>query len=118
MRLRGPAPGLIVHSDRGVQYCCEGFREAMHTHGVRQSMSRKGDCSDNAVAESFFATLKKELPAGKVFSNLAEAEAYLFEYIEVAYHRHHPHSTLGFQTPAAFEEQYWKKVGAVQAAVA
>jgi putative transposase len=118
LRQRGPVPGLIVHSDRGVQYCCEGFREVMSEHGVRQSMSRKGDCWDNAVAESFFATLKKELPTGMTFSNLAEAEQYLFEYIEIDYHRHHPHSTLGLQTPASFEQQYWEKIGADQAEVA
>ena len=115
---RGPVHGLIVHSDRGVQYCCDGFREVMCEHGVLQSMSRKGDCWDNAVAESFFATLKKELPAGMTFSNLAEAEQYLFEYIEVDYHRHHPHSTLGFQTPAEFEHQYWAKIGAAEVEVA
>jgi transposase InsO family protein len=118
VRQRGPVPGLIVHSDRGVQYCCEGFREAMRDHDVRQSMSRKGDCWDNAVAESFFATLKKEFPDGMTFSDLADAERYLFEYIEIDYHRHHPHSTLGYQTPASFEQQYWETVGADQEEVA
>ena len=104
---RGFIRGLIIHSDRGVQYCCDGFRKTMRLYGVVQSMSRKGDCWDNAVAESFFATLKKELPDGHVFAGLDEAERYLFEYIEIDYNRQHPHSTLGYQSPVEFEEQYW-----------
>ena len=59
------------------------------------------------MAESFFATLKKELPDGRVFTNLAEGERYLFEYIEIDYNRQHPHSTLGYQSPEEYEEQYW-----------
>lgn len=118
VRQRGSVRGLIVHSDRGVQYCCAGFRDVMIAHGVRQSMSRKGDCWDNAVAESFFATLKKEMPDGMVFADAAEAERYLFEYIEIDYHRFHPHSTLGSLTPTAFEQQYWQRLAAEQAEVA
>lgn len=104
---RGFIRGLIIHSDRGVQYCCDGFRKTMRLYGVEQSMSRKGDCWDNAVAESFFATLKKELPDGHVFANRAEAERYLFEYIEIEYNRQHPHSTLGYQSPEEYETKYW-----------
>jgi transposase InsO family protein len=118
VRRRGAVHGLILHSDRGVQYCCDGFRLVMKKHGVRQSMSRKGDCWDNAVAESFFATLKKELPRGMVFADVAEAERYLFEYIEIDYHRHHPHSTLGYITPEAYEQQYWQSVSAEHPRVA
>lgn len=109
---RGSVRELVLHSDRGVQYCCDGFREKMELHGVVQSMSRKGDCWDNAVAESFFATLKKELPTGMVFTDVHEAEQYLFEYLEIDYNRHHYHSTLEYLTPADYEEQYWKKAGA------
>ena len=118
VRSRGPIRGLIIHSDRGIQYCCDGFRDTMHLYGVKQSMSRKGDCWDNAVAESFFATLKKELPRGTIFEDLAEAERYLFEYIEIEYNRHHPHSTFGYMTPDAYEQQYQDAISSRQAEVA
>lgn len=110
IRRRGPVAGLVVHSDRGVQYCCDGFRNEMQLHGVRQSMSRKGNCWDNAVMESFFATLKKEFPDRQVFSHLADAERYLFEYIEIDYNNHHRHSTLAFRTPIEMEQHYWDSI--------
>jgi len=115
---RGFIRGLIIHSDRGVQYCCDGFRKTMRLYGVEQSMSRKGDCWDNAVAESFFATLKKELPDGLVFASLAEAERYLFEYIEIEYNRQHPHSTHGYQSPEEYEAQYWLRTPAEETVAA
>jgi putative transposase len=107
VRTRGPLRGLIIHSDRGIQYCCEGFRQEMAVYGVMQSMSRKGDCWDNAVAESFFATLKKELPSKVAFRDLVEAERYLFEYIEIEYNRVRLHSTLGYLPPSEYEDRYW-----------
>ena len=73
-------------------------------------MSRKGDCWDNAVAESFFATLKKDIPPGVTFADCADAERYLFEYIEIDYHHHHYHQTLGYQTPVEYEDRYWRGV--------
>jgi transposase InsO family protein len=118
VRQRGPVRGLIIHSDRGIQYCCEGFGKEMELYGVSQSMSRKGDCWDNAVAESFFATLKKELPSKTVFANDAEAERYLFEYIEIEYNRSRPHSTIGYMTPSEYEELYWDAVRGTRAEVA
>lgn len=117
MLLRGVPTGLIVHSDRGVQYCCDGFREVIDLHAITQSMSRKGDCWDNAVAESFFARVKKELPRGTVFASVEEARRYLFEYIEIDYHEYHPHGTLGMLTPNAFEQQYWASHGTTLAKV-
>ncbi|MBE0644418.1 MAG: IS3 family transposase [Bacteroidetes bacterium] len=99
------APGLIVHSDRGVQYCCSDFRDVIKAYGVTQSMSRKGDCWDNAVTESVFSTLKKEMPAGMVFENQAAAERYLFEYIEVEYNHQRLHSTLRYRAPMEYEAQ-------------
>jgi putative transposase len=118
VRRRGPIWGLIIHSDRGVQYCCDVFRTTMKLYGVRQSMSRKGDCWDNAVAESFFATLKRELPKNMVFANVAEAERYLFEYIEIDYNHHHPHSTLKYATPEEHENRYWAQLESEQSGAA
>jgi transposase InsO family protein len=103
---RHPGPGLIVHSDRGIQYCCTGFREYGKRHRIVQSMSKKGDCWDNAVAESFFASLKKDLAAIDIhtFETITHAEQILFEYIEIDYNRHRLHSTLGYVPPVEFEE--------------
>ena len=107
---RRPGKGLIIHSDRGSQYCCWGFREEMKKHGVIQSMSRKGNCWDNAVAESFFGTLKKELMGKMIFNDTREAERMLFEYIEIEYNRERIHSTIGYCSPAEFESLYWTGV--------
>jgi len=104
-RRRRIAPGLLVHSDRGVQYCCGDFRDVITAYAASQSMSRKGDCWDNAVTESFFSTLKKEMPAGLVFKDQAAAERYLFEYIEVEYNHQRLHSTLGYRAPMEYEAQ-------------
>jgi transposase InsO family protein len=102
---RRPAKGLVFHSDRGSQYASHAFRGALRHTGVIQSMSRKGDCWDNAPCESFFSTLKIELmEGGKAFRSRQAAKAAIFEYVEVFYNRQRLHSSLGNLTPVEFEE--------------
>ncbi len=103
VRLRRPAPGLVFHSDRGSQYASRVFRRRLWRCRMRQSMSRKGNCWDNAVAESFFATVKKELVRNHAFETRAHARGEVFEYIEVFYNRRRAHSLLGYETPNGFE---------------
>lgn len=103
VRARRPPKGLVFHSDRGSQYASKAFRRRLFRYRMRQSMSRKGNCWDNAVAESFFATLKKELVRNHVFTTREAARREVFEYIEVFYNRHRAHSLLGYETPNAFE---------------
>ncbi|GAC1463231.1 MAG: hypothetical protein PVSMB1_13670 [Gemmatimonadaceae bacterium] len=98
---RRPSAGAIFHSDRGVQYASREFRELLHAHGLRQSMSRKKNCWDNAVAESFFSTLKTELGGARRYASRAAARATIFEYIAVWYNRQRRHSAIGYTTPAA-----------------
>ncbi len=93
---------LIFHSDRGSQYAANRIRSRLAELAIRQSMSRKGNCWDNAVSESFFGTLKQEL-VNRVFASREEARAELFEYIEVFYNRERLHSSIGYRTPAEFE---------------
>lgn len=100
---RNPGPGLLHHSDRGVQYCCGEYRAQLKTWGMTASMSRTGDCYDNAPVESFWATLKNELMAGRAFATRPQARAAVFEYIEVFYNRERIHSSLGYVSPEAFE---------------
>ncbi len=100
---RSPRPGLLVHSDRGVQYACDDFQALLARHGLRASMSRKGNCYDNAVQESFFGTLKTELVHHEEYPTRAEARMSIFEYIEMFYNRRRLHSSLGYQSPEAFE---------------
>jgi transposase InsO family protein len=100
---RSPAPGVIHHSDRGVQYCCGEYRPELRRWGMVASMSRVGDCYDNAPKQSFWATLKKELMDGRAFGTREEARAAIFEYIEVFYNRERLHSSLGYVSPEAFE---------------
>jgi putative transposase len=102
---RGDVSGLTHHSDRGSQYCSQAFRSALHRNEIDCSMSRKGNCWDNAVAESFFASLKKELVHQCEYADQAEARASLFEYIEVFYNRVRRHSSLGGLSPEQFEQQ-------------
>ena len=109
VQLRQPKPELTFHSDRGSQYASHAFRRRLWRHGMRQSMSRKGDCWDNAVAESFFATLKKELVRNRAFDTRDHARAEVFEYIEVFYNRRRAHSLLSYATPDAFEDCFEKK---------
>jgi putative transposase len=95
-----PPEGLIHHSDRGVQYASGPYRQVLERHGIKQSMSRKGNCLDNAPMESFFASLKTEHVHPARFRTRAEAKAAVFEYIEVFYNRQRLHSALGYRTPA------------------
>ena len=102
---RRPAPGLIHHSDRGSQYTAGEYRNALAAHGMVASMSAKGDCYDNAVAESFFSTLEFELLMRNDWQTREEARLAIFRYIETWYNRRRRHSTLGYLSPAAYEEQ-------------
>ena len=100
---RHPEPGLIHHSDRGAQYASREFKAKLKTHGILPSMSRIGDCYDNAVVESFFKSLKGELDVDNHLLNREQIRSVLFEYIEVFYNRKRLHSTLGYLSPAQFE---------------
>lgn len=95
---------LLHHSDRGSQYASEAFQSILAAHGIRCSMSGTGNCYDNAVMESFFATLKKELIHQADYDTREAARQSIFEYIEVFYNRERRHSALGYLSPAAFEE--------------
>ena len=97
--------GLIHHSDRGVQYASNEFQALLKTNGIQCSMSRKGDCWDNAVAESFFHTLKVELINGKTYKTRQEAKTAIFEYIEGFYNRQRRHSYLGYLSPDEYEKK-------------
>jgi len=101
---RLPSEGLLAHSDRGSQYASEHYQLLLARHGIACSMSRKADCWDNAPMESFFASLKKELIHGADFATRAEARAAIFEYIEVFYNNQRRHSSLGYVSPAEYEQ--------------
>jgi putative transposase len=101
---RRPGEGLLHHSDRGVQYTCDAYRGLLAAHGIEASMSRKGDCWDNAAMESFFSTLKRELVHRETYATREEASRSLFEYIEVFYNRRRLHSALGYLSPVQYEE--------------
>ncbi len=101
---RGVKEGLIFHSDRGVQYACNPFKLLLEKEGILPSMSRKGDCWDNAVAESFFKTLKCELVYHRKFSNKGMARLEVFRYIEGFYNKERRHSSLGYLTPNEMEK--------------
>ena len=107
---RLPEPGLLAHSDRGSQYTSGDYRSALKSHGITCSMSRRGNCWDNAVVESFFGTLKRELVYKRSWPTRAAAAAAIHEYIEVFYNRIRRHSTLGGKSPAAFEATYQHKL--------
>lgn len=100
---RRPKPGLIHHSDRGCQYTSHAFRDLLARHQIRQSMSGRGDCYDNAPTESLWSTLKRELVHTRTFATRDQARAAIFDYIEVFYNRKRLHSRLGYQSPVAFE---------------
>ena len=103
---RGPARGLIHHSDRGVQYACHEYRERLETHGVKTSMSRAGNPYDNAKAESFMKTLKSEEVYLHQYRDQEEARASMQRFIEEVYNGKRLHSSLGYLSPASFEEQH------------
>ena len=103
---RKPVPGLIFHSDRGVQYASESVRSFLSRRGFVQSMSDKGNCYDNAYAESFFHTLKTELIYQNNYQTREDAKQDIFEYIEVFYNRKRRHSALGYLSPEQFEKRY------------
>jgi transposase InsO family protein len=102
------ARGGLHHSDRGVQYASSAYRRLLEEAGFMPSMSRVGDCWDNAVAESFFATLTKELLVDGVFDSRQQGCRELFEFIEIWYNRRRRHSSLGYRTPAEFEAELLK----------
>jgi transposase InsO family protein len=99
-----PGEGLVAHSDRGVQYASEHYQALLRKHGLTCSMSRKGNCWDNAPMESFFATLKKELIHQEQYATREAARRSVFEYIEAFYNRVRRHSALGYVSPEQFEE--------------
>ena len=106
---RRPGQGLMIHSDRGVQYASSEFRAVLQKHQFIQSMSRKGNCWDNAVAESFFHSIKAQMIHHCKFQDIKEAEQALFNYIEVYYNRRRRHSTNGYKAPAQYEMEWWNK---------
>jgi len=103
---RIPETAMIYHSDRGSQYASGDYREVLKAHGIECSMSRKADCWDNAVVESFFATLKKELIYRQVWSTHEEVRLAITDYIEVFYNRQRLHSYLDYMSPADYEKMY------------
>ena len=102
---RRPRRGLLLHSDRGSQYASYQYQRLLWYHGITCSMSRKGNCWDNAVMESFFHTLKVELVYQCVFQTRAQARRTIFEYIEVFYNRIRIHSAIGYNSPEEYEKQ-------------
>jgi putative transposase len=102
---RRPRQAVLHHSDRGVQYACDEYQQLLSQHGLARSMSRTGNCYDNAVMESFFGTLKTELVHHEKYPTRAAARQSLFEYIEVFYNRRRLHSTLDYVSPADYEAQ-------------
>lgn len=109
-RRRLPEAGVIAHSDRGSQYASDQYQQFLAEHGIVCSMSRKGNCWDNAPIESFFHTLKTELIYCCRFKTRQEAMDAIFEYIEVFYNRQRKHSTLGYMSPADYEAAYYQGV--------
>jgi len=101
---RQPPPGLLHHSDRGSQYASQDYQALLTKHQMQVSMSRTGNCYDNAPIESFFATLKTELVHHRHYATRAEAKTDIFEFIEIFYNRSRRHSYLGYQSPVAFEQ--------------
>lgn len=104
-----PAPGLIHHSDRGSQYCARDYRNLLEQFGMKASMSRRGNCYDNAPMESFWGTLKNELVHHRRYETRAQAIAEITEYIEIFYNRQRRHSRLGNLSPAAFTQQFYRQ---------
>jgi transposase InsO family protein len=106
VRRRLPGEGLVAHSDRGSQYASDHYRRLLERHGIACSMSRVGQCWDNAPVESFFASLKRELVHGERYTTHGEARASIFEYVETFYNRVRRHSSLGYVSPAEYERTH------------
>jgi putative transposase len=113
---RRPEPGLIWHSDQGSQFVSLAFGQQARAAGIAQSMGSRGDCFDNAVAESFFATLKKELIHGRTWPSKAELRTEVFEYIEIFFNRRRRHSTLGMLSPEQFERNHHQQTEKIESA--
>jgi len=111
-RRRQPAPGLIFHSDRGSQYCSRDFQNVLKNRGMISSMSRKGDCWDNSVAESFFGSLKVERVFDSIYKTREDARRDIVDYIEMFYNSRRRHSYLGYLSPKEFEEKMLLKKAA------
>lgn len=109
---RLPGEELLAHSDRGSQYASEHYQRVLSKHGIECSMSEVGQCWDNAPMESFFGSLKKELVHDEDYQTRTQAKASIFEYIEVFYNRQRRHSTLGYQSPQQYEEQWAQRQAA------
>lgn len=109
VRTKRPAAGLIHHSDRGSQYCAHEYRKLLEQFGMQASMSRRGNCYDNAPMESFWGSLKNELVHHRRYETRAEAKASIREYIEIFYNRQRRHSRLGYMAPAVFAQQFSKQ---------
>ena len=103
-----PPRGIIHHSDRGVQYCSKNYQAVLRKYGMICSMSRKGNCYDNACAETFFSTIKCEMLYHKSYKTREDARRDIFWYIEVFYNRKRRHQALGYQPPAAFKQKYYQ----------
>lgn len=101
---RRPAAGLLHHSDQGCQYTSLAYQALLADYGIKVSMSRRGDCYDNAVTESFFGTLKGECVEGSTFQTRSQARQAIFEYVECFYNWVRRHSSLGYMSPVAFEQ--------------
>jgi len=112
LKQRQPSSGLLHHSDRGSQYASHEYQQLLARYGILSSMSRSGNCWDNAVAESFFATLKLELVYQTRWATRAEARSAVFEYIELFYNRQRRHSALGYLCPSEFEQRHHEPVAA------
>jgi transposase InsO family protein len=106
---RQPGAGLVHHSDRGSEYASKSYQDMLRQQGIQISMSRKGDCYDNALIESFWGTLKNECFQQEIYRTRKEAKTALFDYIEVFYNRKRKHSSLGYLSPADYEKQGEKK---------
>jgi transposase InsO family protein len=106
LQQRKPAKGLLHHSDRGSQYASNDYQHLLEKAGGQCSMSRKGNCYDNAVVESFFATFKRERVYQGNYRTRLEAQQDIFHYIEVWYNRKRRHSTLGYRSPEQYEQHY------------
>lgn len=112
LQIRRPSSELVFHSDQGVQYCCEDFSRLLAQRDITQSMSRKGNCWDNAPAESFFKTFKAELPIDTTPCNYRQVRQAVFEFIEIWYNRQRLHSSLDYQTPIQMQQQLTHKQAA------